>query len=108
VLLLIGAAALLLAPGFGVRVPGVPGAWLVLAFAALVMIIIRWATLPKPDAALLQAHNFRPEDIDTGASIGLYLGLVAALISLLGAVLRVLVALKPVKDQYTPRTEPMG
>jgi hypothetical protein len=108
VLMLIGAAALLLAPGFGIRVPGVPFAWLVLAFAALVMIIIRWATLPEPDAGLLQAHNFRPEDVDAGASIGLYLGLAAALISLLGAVLRVLVALKPVHDQYTPRTEPLG
>lgn len=112
IVLLLLAAALILAPGFGVKVKGVPFLWLALAAAALVIIIVRWATLPTPDAALLQARNLRPEDVDTGASIGLYLGLTVALISMLGAVLRVMVALRPKTTTYSPPaqppTEPLG
>jgi hypothetical protein len=105
VLLLAGAAALILARGFGVRLPGVPVLWLTMAVAALVLIIIRWATLPKPDVALLAARNLRAEDIDTGASIGLYLGLLAALISIAGAVLRVLAG---ARETTAPTTEQLG
>lgn len=106
IVLLLGAAALILAPGFGARIKGVPFLWLGLAAAALVIIIVRWATLPTPDTALLQARNLRPEDVDAGASIGLYLGLVAAAISALGAVLRVLAALRPRPTTYSPPVPP--
>ena len=110
VLLLMAAAALLLAPGFGLRLPGVPFLWLGLALASLVLIIIRWVTLPHPDPAVLAARNLRPQDIDVGASIGLYLGLAAAVISLAGAVFRVLAAVRPptITDYSSPPTEPLG
>jgi hypothetical protein len=95
VLLLAGAALLILAHGFGVRLPGVPFVWLGMSVAALIMILIRWITLPTPDAATLAPFNLRPEDVDTGASIGLYLGLLAAVISIVGAVFRVIMAVRP-------------
>lgn len=105
---LVGAALLLLAPGFGVRLPGVPFVWLILAVAALVAIIVRWATLPDPDPGVLAAHNVKPESIDAGASIGLYLALVAAVISIAGAVLRVLRVVRPATIEYvSPPTEPL-
>jgi hypothetical protein len=102
VLLLVGAAALILAPGFGLRVRGVPFLWLAMSAAALVLILIRWATLPTPDEALLLARNLRAEDVDAGASIGLYLGLAIAAISVLGAVFRVLSAVRPVTHDVPP------
>ena len=109
VLLLAAAAVLILARGFGVRLPGVPFVWLGMSVAALILILIRWITLPEPDAASLAPFNLRPEDIDTGASIGLYLGLLAALISIAGAVFRVLIAVRPVETTvYTPPAEPGG
>jgi hypothetical protein len=115
VVLLAGAGALILAKGAGVRLPGVPFLWAGLALAALVIIIIRWVTLPTPDAELLAARNLRPEDIDTGASIGLYLGLIAAVLSLLGAVIRILAMARPAPTTTTaftppstPPTEPLG
>jgi len=105
VVLLAGAAALILAPGFGLRVRVVPLLWLAMAAAALVLIVIRWSTLPTPDWTLLQARNLQPEDVDAGASIGLYLGLVIAAISVLGAVFRVLATAKRV-SQDTPTVPP--
>jgi hypothetical protein len=110
VLLLAGAGALLLAPGFGLPVRGGPFLWLAMAAAALVLIVIRWTTLPSPDAALLEARNLRPQDVDTGASIGLYLGLAVAAISVLGAVFRVLSAVRPTTtySPQAPPTEPLG
>jgi len=58
---------------------------------------------------LLAARNLRPEDIDTGASIGLFFGLLAALLSLTGAVLRLLGARRPVVTEYPPPPgEPLG
>ena len=110
IVLLVGAAVLILAPAYGMRVRGVPYLWLAMASVALIVVIIRWVTLPSPDAALLTARNIRPEDVDTGASIGLFLGLAAALISLLGAVFRVLAAARPATTEYTqpPPTEQFG
>lgn len=95
VLLLAGAAALILAKGFNVRLPAVPFLWLGMAIAALVLILIRWISLPDPDAATLAAFNLRPEDIDTGASIGLYLGLLTAVLSVAAAAFRVVLAVRP-------------
>lgn len=112
VVLLVGAALLLLAPGFGIRVPGLPLLWLGMAFGALVVVVIRWVTLPSPDTALLAERNIRPEDVDTGASIGLYLGLAAAVISLLAALFRVLSGARPSQPATTgyapPPTEQFG
>jgi hypothetical protein len=112
IVLLVLAALLIVAPGFGVKVKGVPFLWLGLAAAALVIVIIRWATLPTPDVALLAARNLRPQDVDTGASVGLYLGLIVAALSVLGAVLRVMSALRPTTTTYSPPaqppTEPLG
>lgn len=110
ILLLAGAALLIMAHGFGVKLPGVPFLWLGLSVAALIMILIRWITLPEPDAATLAPFNLRPEDIDTGASIGLYLGLLAAVISIVGAVFKVLIAVRPVETTVynTPPAEPGG
>lgn len=107
VLLLAGAAVLILARGFGVRLPGVPFLWLGMAVAALIMILIRWITLPTPDAGQLAPFNLRPENVDTGASIGLYTGLLAAVISIVGAGFRVLMAVRPeATTVYTPPAEP--
>jgi hypothetical protein len=107
ILLLAGAAVLIMARGFGVKLPGVPFLWLGLAGAALILILIRWITLPKPDAATLAPFNLKPEDIDTGASIGLYLGLLAAVISVVTAVFRVLIAVRPEQTTvYMPPAEP--
>lgn len=111
VVLLAGAAALILAKGFGIKLPAVPLLWAAMAVAALVIIIIRWITLPTPDAGLLAARNLKPEDIDTGASIGLYLGLIAAAISILGAVLTVLAKARPeptTTTAFAPPTEPLA
>ena len=111
VVLLAGAGALVLAKGFGIKLPGVPFVWAGLAVAALVIIIVRWVTLPTPDAEILAARNIKPEDIDVGASIGLYLGLVTAVISILGAVLRVLSMARPeptITTAFSPPTEPLG
>jgi hypothetical protein len=110
VVLLAGAGALILAKGFGIKLPGVPFLWAGLAVAALIIIIVRWVTLPTPNAELLAARNLKPEDIDTGASIGLYLGLAAAVISILGAVLRVLAMARPeptTTTAFAPPTEPL-
>jgi hypothetical protein len=109
VLLLAGTAALILARGFGVRLPGVPFLWLGMSVAALIMILIRWITVPTPDAAQLAPFNLRPENVDTGASIGLYLGLLFAVISIVGAVFRVLMAVRPEPTTlHAPPTEPLG
>lgn len=109
VLLLALAAVLIMARGFAVKLPGVPFVWLGLAVAALIMILIRWITLPDPDAAALAPFNLRPEDIDTGASIGLYLGLLTALLSIAAAAVKVLLATRPeptVATPYSPPAEP--
>jgi hypothetical protein len=109
ILLLAGAAALILANGFGVKLPGVPFLWLGLSVVALVLILIRWITPPTPDAATLARFNVKPEDIDTGASIGLYLGILAAVISIAGAAFKVAIAVRPTQTTvYTPPAEPSG
>ncbi|HEV2781638.1 MAG TPA: hypothetical protein VGX25_19820 [Actinophytocola sp.] len=54
------------------------------------------------DLAEFDRQNLRPEDVDAGASIGLYLGLAIAAISVLGAVFRVPSAVRPI-TQDVPR-----
>jgi hypothetical protein len=72
--------------------------------------VIQWITLPDPDPVVLAARNLKPQDVNVGASIGLYLGLAAAMISVAGAVLRVLQFLRPVTttEYASPPTEPLG
>jgi len=104
--LLAGAAALIMARGVNIRLPGVPFVWLGLAVAALILVLIRWITLPDPDAATLAQFNLRPENVDTGASIGLYLGLLAAVLSIAAAAFRVLLAMRPEPTVSTPYSPP--
>src|SRR2546421_226838 len=77
--------------------------WIGMSVGALILILIRWITLPSPTADQLAPFNLRPEEVDSAASIGLYLGLLAAVISIVGAVFRVLIAVRPVQTKvYTP------
>jgi hypothetical protein len=77
-LLLLVAAGLLLAPHFGAgtQVKNVPLIWLILAGVALLFVLLRWVTLSDDDYMGV-----------VSASVGLYLGLLAAIASTVGAVL---------------------
>jgi hypothetical protein len=77
-LLLALAAALVLAPRFGLAVPFTAVLWLVCALAAVVLVIIRWVTIVPDDL---------PRGVAAGAGFGLYLGLAVAVVSLVGALL---------------------
>jgi len=89
VMALVVTAALLLARAFGGRVPGALVLWLLLAVTAVVLIIIRWVTLPELDPNKLALLNLSPADVESNASTGLYLCLVAALVSMFAAVARI-------------------
>ncbi len=71
VLLLIGAAVVVFLPHVGTDVPNRTVLWLGFAGAAAVFILLRWVTL----------------DAFIGASIGLFLGLLAAIVSAAAAFL---------------------
>jgi hypothetical protein len=77
-LLLALAAAIVLAPRFGLTLPLRPVFWLVFALAAVVLVIIRWVTIVPDDL---------PKGVAAGPGFGLYLGLVVAVVSLVGALL---------------------
>lgn len=77
-LLLAFAAAIVLSPRFGLKVPLTSVLWLVFALAAVVLVIIRWVTIVPDDL---------PNGVDAGPGFGLYLGLVVAVASLVGALL---------------------
>lgn len=80
VLLVVAAAVVVLLPHFGVEVPSRPLVWLGLAGLAFVMIILRWLTFPSVGSqAGADLGN-----IDAGASFGLFLGLVLAIVSAVG------------------------
>jgi hypothetical protein len=89
VLVLFLAGALLLARPFGVRVPGVSVIWLLLAVTAVVLVIIRWVTLPDLDPARLALLNLKPEDVASSAGPGLFLCLGIAIVSMAAAVARI-------------------
>jgi hypothetical protein len=72
------AAAIVLAPRFGLSLPLRPVLWLVFALAALVLVIIRWVTIVPGDL---------PKGAVAGPGFGLYFGLVLAVVSLVGALL---------------------
>ncbi|RZS44775.1 hypothetical protein EV193_101654 [Herbihabitans rhizosphaerae] len=106
-LLLIIAGALNIAPQFGLRLPGVSLLWLGMAVAALVLVVVRWATLPEPDGGAISKYGLKPEDATSSASFGLYLGLLAAVLSTVGAVLAVRTAGSTDHQRYGSTT-PFG
>lgn len=91
VLLLIACAALVLAPHFDKQVPNAPLIWLVASGAALLIILLRWITLPSSGVSVGLGTG-----LDAGAGFGLFLGLVAAAVSVAGAVVNFLAARKTV------------
>ncbi|MCG8920256.1 hypothetical protein L6E12_31250 [Actinokineospora sp. PR83] len=76
VLLLVVAAGLLLATHFGTAVKNLPLIWLVLAGVSVLFILLRWVTLSDDDYMGV-----------VSAGAGLFLGLLAAIVSTVGAVL---------------------
>jgi hypothetical protein len=77
VLLLVAAAVLILLPHLGTAVRNGTMIWLGLAAAALVIVLIRWVTMPGEDAP----------GFSQGAGFGLILGIIAALASAAAAFL---------------------
>jgi hypothetical protein len=88
VLLLVGAAVVVLLPHFGVAVDRRPLIWLVLSAVATVFILLRWLTLPD-DGGLGDLGGLLGGDngFESGAGFGLILGLIAAVVSTVAAVL---------------------
>lgn len=95
-LLVLVAGGLLLATHFGVKVDRLPLIWLSLAAVAVVLVLLRWLTLPD-DGGLGDLGTLGgPSGFESGAGIGLILGLIAAIVSAVGAVLTFRAAPKPV------------
>lgn len=99
-LLLVAAAVVAILPMFGKSVPGV--AWLGLAGASLLLVIIAWLALPgvedvlqdaqeavgAPVTELTEAQLAQADAMmDIGPGFGLFLGLILAIVSLAGAVM---------------------
>lgn len=80
VLLLMVAGGLVLATHMGVQIPQVSMIWLGLAAASLVIIVLRWLTLPD-DGGIGELGLLGDTGIDSGAGFGLIVGLIAALVS---------------------------
>ncbi len=83
VLLLMGAAGLVLAPHFGVQVARLPLIWLSLAGAAVLCVLLQWLILP--DDGGIGDFGVFDSGIESGAGAGLILGLIAAIASAGGA-----------------------
>ncbi|MBM7772821.1 putative membrane protein [Actinokineospora baliensis] len=95
VLLLVAAAVVLLLPHFGTAVPNLVTIWLGLAAAAVVIILIRWLTLDG-------TSGVEGLGVSAGAGFGLYLGLLAAIASAVGAGLAFANTRKAVPPQAPP------
>jgi hypothetical protein len=78
VLLLLAAGVLVALPHFGVEIPNLAMIWLGLAAAAFVIILIRWMTFPGDEGA---------PGVSAGAGFGLFVGLILAIASGVGAFL---------------------
>ena len=87
-LMVLAAGGLLLATHFGVKVDKLPLIWLALSGLAVVLVLLRWLTLPD-DGGLgdLGGLGGAPSGFESGAGAGLILGLIAAIVSTVGAVL---------------------
>jgi hypothetical protein len=100
-LMLMAAGVLVLLPHFGVQVQRLTLIWLALAAAAVVIIVLRWLTLPDDggigDLGLLGGDS----GIESGAGFGLIAGLVVAVVSGVAAFLVFRAAPKPNTTPYT-------
>lgn len=78
VLLLVASAGVMLAGHLGAQIPSVRVGWPVILLGvsviALVIILLRWLTLPSPSGA------FALTGVSYGAGFGLYVGLIAAVL----------------------------
>jgi hypothetical protein len=101
VLLLVGAAVIVLLPHFGVAVDKRSLIWLVISAVATVFILLRWLTLPD-DGGLGDLGGLLGGDngFESGAGFGLILGLIAAVVSTVAAVLNFRAAPKPAPGGY--------
>ena len=95
VLLLMGAAGLVLAPHFGVQVARLPLIWLSLSGAAVLFILLQWLILPD-DGGIGDFALLGDSGIESGAGFGLIVGLVLALVSAGAAFMTFRAAPKPV------------
>jgi hypothetical protein len=75
VLLLVAAAVIVALPHFGTQIPNRALIWLILSGLAVVFIVLRWLTFDSNDQDILGAS------LDVGAGFGLFLGLLAAVVS---------------------------
>lgn len=82
VLMLVAAAVLLLLPHFGVQVQRLPMIWLILAGASVLIIVLRWLTMPSDSGFGVLASD---GGFEAGTAFGLFVGLIAAIVSTVGA-----------------------
>jgi hypothetical protein len=75
--LLMSVAVLIIGQRFGKAVPILASLWMTLSLLAVVMILLRWITVP--DAGALSGRG--PDYATFHAGFGLYLGLLAAIIA---------------------------
>jgi hypothetical protein len=85
-LLVLVAGGLLLASHFGVKIERLPLIWLALSGLAVVLVLLRWLTLPD-DGGLGDMGFGGDSGFESGAGAGLILGLIAAVVSTVAAVL---------------------
>jgi hypothetical protein len=102
-LLVLVAGGLLLATHFGVKVERLPLIWLVLSGLAVVLVLLRWLTLPD-DGGLGDMGLLGDSGFESGAGAGLVLGLIAAIVSTVAAVLAFRAASKTVGGNATTYT----
>lgn len=94
-LLVLVAGGLLLATHFGVKVDRLPLIWVSLSGVAVLLVLLRWLTLPD-DGGLGDLGILGDSGFESGAGAGLILGLIAALVSTVAAVISFRAAPKPV------------
>jgi hypothetical protein len=82
------AGLLILAQRREIRLPGVPLLWLVVAVLSLALVLLYWVTLPPPNTSDFGRLGLNPADVSADPGWGLYLGLIAAAVSVLAAVFR--------------------
>jgi hypothetical protein len=75
VLLLVAAGVLVLLPHLGTQVPNLTMIWLGLSGLAVLFIVLRWITFGSNSVSFIGAR------ISVGASFGLFIGLILAIVS---------------------------
>jgi len=93
-LLLVIVAGMLVATQFGVKVEKLTLTWMVASGISVVLVLLRWITLPD-DGGLGEFGGLGASGIEAGAGAGLFLGLIAAIVSTVAAVLTFRAAPKP-------------